>query len=153
MGNEPSAASGRYSEVSEWQRSKFWRPKCRNKILGTATGPSRPTEFYRWPIVGRGALTPPHDRRNWHVVPPLRMNIEPVASVAAGHIGPALQRGAVESRRGRRPKVSCSRGGEIPIGRPQGSPLQWGYGLPRQCVHWLAMTDWRGGALAVSYPK
>ena len=38
VGSDPSAACGRYSEVSEWQRSKFRRLKCRCEILGTATG-------------------------------------------------------------------------------------------------------------------
>ena len=43
VGSDPSAARGRYSEVSEWQRSKKSRKSVSPKIFsGTATGPLLP---------------------------------------------------------------------------------------------------------------
>ena len=38
MGSEASAASGRKSELSEWQRSKFCEANSEQRISGTATG-------------------------------------------------------------------------------------------------------------------
>ena len=59
-GSDPSAASGRRSEVSEWQRSTDAKALCRRRQMsGTATGEGGPPRKRWWKrngemlIVGR----------------------------------------------------------------------------------------------------